>query len=423
MDILGEIPTPPARPSTTDTIGGRPPPSKATVPPKASKPADSLLGLDFLSGPPLQSAGKPSSAATTPGAPSSQSRPDLKQSILSLYASTPKPQPAQQQDQGHNRQHSFGGMQSPQATGSSSLGGLNDAFSGLGFSSPTSPPASTLQQQPKPDFFSNFSNPMKSKPQRSDPAPPQLSSPPLSGGSFFDTAPKSAPKIEVKPATSQPSKTNNILSTSDTDFGDFSFASSPPKPAASQPASKPASSNLFDMSGFASQISPPAPPTPSAVPAAPPPTSVSSPFNLSTQPAPPAPKPAPTAAPPVSTTSNTVSNISNADIWGSNDAWGSSEPTAITASAHQPQTTSSKSKASAMDTMAWPSTTSTGIPLGGSSSRGQPVVAQDEDFGGWSSAVPVASSGQTTQTTSNSTSKPSGGGFGGGDDLFSNVWG
>ena len=75
--------------------------------------------------------------------------------------------------------------------------------------------------------------------------------------------------------------------------------------------------------------------------------------------------------------------------------------------------------------MTWPSTTSTGIPLGGSASRGPPKIAQDEDFGGWSSAVPATPSQATqlAQPATNTTSKPSGGGFGGGDDLFSNVWG
>lgn len=422
MDIFGEITSPPARPSTTDTVGARPPPPKASAPPKAAKPADSLLGLDFLGGPAPEAAGKPARATTTPGTPSGQSRPDLKQSILSLYASAPKPQPAQEQTQQHQRQASFGGMQSPQSTTSSSnLGGLNDAFSGLGFSSPSSPPAPISQQQSKSGLLSSFSNPVKAQPQRSNPAPPQVTSPPLSGGSFFDTGPKAAPKIEASQPALSTQKANNILNTSDADFGDFSFASSPPEPSTKQP-SKSASSGLFDMSRFASKISAPAKTTILANPTAPPPTTVSSPFNLSAQPTP-APKSTKATAPSTSS-ANTFNNISNSDVWGSDDAWGGG-PESATPAAPPPQAKTTSATASGMDSMAWPSTTSTGIPLGGTSSLASPKVAQDEDFGGWSSAAPVAPSGpaQNTNTSTGTTSKPSGGGFGGGDDLFSNVWG
>ena len=419
MDIFGDISSPPVRPNTTDTIGARPPPPIATAPLKGTKPADSLLGLDFFGGPAPQAAGKPSSTSTTPGIPPGPSRPDLKQSILSLYASAPKPQPSQQQEQQNQRQTSHGGMQSPPPTSAPNFVGLNDAFSGLSFSSPTSPPAPVPQQQPRSSIFNSFSNPMKASPGRSNAAPPQVTSPPLNGGSFFDSSPKPAPKTETTKSKPQSPKAASILSTTDTDFGDFSFASSPPKPSPAQP-SKATSSSLFDMSGFASQISAPSKSAIPPVPATPPPTSVSSPFNLSAQPAPPRSNPAPAATPTTSTSSNTFSNISTADVWGSNDAWGSSEPAAPAASAPKTQTPASNS--SGMDTMAWPSTTSTGIPLGGSTSRGPPKVAQDEDFGGWSSAAPIAP-GQPTPSTNTATSKSSGGGFGGGDDLFSNVWG
>jgi stromal membrane-associated protein len=48
-----------------------------------------------------------------------------------------------------------------------------------------------------------------------------------------------------------------------------------------------------------------------------------------------------------------------------------------------------------------------------------PTVSGDEDFGGWTSPLPTASTSSHNQTT---TKPKSAGGFGGNDDLFSNVW-
>ena len=58
-----------------------------------------------------------------------------------------------------------------------------------------------------------------------------------------------------------------------------------------------------------------------------------------------------------------------------------------------------------------PAAPATGQSAGGFS------VQQDEEFGGWSHASPVATSAGPKQSSSG------GGGFGGGsDDLFGNVW-
>ncbi|KAL2044819.1 hypothetical protein N7G274_002594 [Stereocaulon virgatum] len=410
VDLFGDVPEPPVRPSTTDTPGARPPPPKATGPPKQSKAGDSLLGLDFFGGLPSASGGRPATSSSTPTGSTVPSRPDLKQSILSLYASTPKPQPPAQ----HERQPSFGGMQSPpsQHQSSSSFGGLDDAFSNLNFNPPvSSPPAPKPQPQTKSDPFAGFNDPTN---QRSSVAAPQVTSPPpLSGGGFFDTGPKLASKAPIasKPPQMPQTKPDPLSSN---DFGDFSFAASPP-PAASK-AAAPASNGLLDFS----EPSPPAaiPQKPSA----PVPTStINSAFNLST-PAPPqsAPKPAQPA------TTAASSGFSNMDAWGSSDAWATPEPT-MTTTAPKPTPVApvrAPSIPMSSDFSAWggtpaPSSSSFGNGFS-SSSQALPKVTPDEDFGGWSSAAPMTPARSDLPPAQ---SKPSGGGFGGGgDDLFSNVW-
>lgn len=406
MDILGDIPTPPARPSTTEPSSRAAPP-KASVPTKApAKQGDSLLGLDFFGGPPSAPADVPFSASGNALGSSGPSRPDLKQSILSLYASAPKQQ-AQPQ---HDRQSSFGGMQSPPMQPPAqppSFGGLGDAFGGLNFSSPTSPPALQPQQQ-KADPFANFNNPSN---QRSTVAPPQLTSPPLSGGGFFDTTPKPAakPAPASKPSftTSQPPKP---LSMPNDDFGDFSFASSPPKPT-SKRASAGAPNDLFGLSS-------PSAPAPAPVTQKPSSTSISlqSAFNLSA-PAPSQPKSAPIAS---STASNAFSGFSNSDAWGSNDAWTTPDPAPTTKGA--PSFKSPPISTSSND-LAWGTAPSSngGLGSGGFGSLAPPKVTADEDFGGWSSAAPISPPLSKPAPPSNN-SKPSGSSFGGSDDLFSNVW-
>ena len=408
------MPEPPARPSTTDTPGARPPPPKATAPPKPSRAADSLLGLDFFGGPPTSGA-RPSSVSSTPAGSTGPSRPDLKQSILSLYASAPKPQPQQQPE--HERQPSFGGMQSPpvQQQSTSSFGGLDDAFSNLNFNPPVSPPqAPKPQQQPKSDPFASFNNPSS---QRSSIAAPQVTSPPpLSGGGFFDAGPKLASKAPIASKPPQVSQTKpDPLSSND--FGDFSFASSP-APVSYKP-SAPASNDLFDFSE-------PSPPAPQKAPEPTPASSVNSAFNLSAPAAPVQPphKPSAPAQPPLTSTS---SGFSNMDAWGSGDVWATPDPTPTT-TAPKPKPAATPSVPSipmSSDFSAWggsavPSSDSSGHGFG-SSSQAPPKVTPDEDFGGWSSAPPVTPATHNPPPMQN---KPAGGGGlgGGSDDLFSNVW-
>ena len=416
VDLFGDVPEPPARPSTTD-VPGRHAPPKASAPPKQVKAADSLLGLDFFGGPPATTSGRPSSSASTPSNSAVLSRPDLKQSILSLYASAPKSQPPAQSQ----RQPSFGGMQSPPAQTQSSFGGLDDAFGGLNFNPPTSPPASRPQQQPKSDPFASFNN---AATQRSSVAAPQITSPPPSGGGFFETGPKAASK---PPIISKPPQVPqvNLTPNASNDFGDFSFASSPALES-TKPASMSASNDLFDF---------PEPNPPKAAPKkaqAPAPASTPSPninsaFNLSAPAAPSQPAPKPAASAPPATTNSFSGFSNNNDAWGSSDAWATPEPSTTTTAPMPKPAASVRNPSISMSTdfSAWggtPAASKSAFGSGlGSASQSTPKVAPDEDFGGWNSAAPVTPAASNPPRVPN---KPAGGGgFGGAsEDLFSNVW-
>ncbi|MCJ1273246.1 hypothetical protein MMC21_001036 [Puttea exsequens] len=417
IDLFGDIIEPPARPSTTDIPVSRPPPPKTSAPPKQTKAADSLLGLEFFGAPPASSTGKPSSSASTPTGSAVPSRPDLKQSILSLYASGPKPQPPPQ----HERQPSFGGMQAAPTQPQSTLGGIDDAFSGLNFNSTaTSPPP---QSQPKSDPFASFSNLTTKPTQRAPAAPPQVTSP-LSGGGFFDAGPKLAAKAPIasKPPQAPPPKPDALSSN---DFGDFNFASpsTSAPPAPSKPTTTSASSDLFDISEPSQPAPKPQPLAPAPQKQAAPPKSydLNSAFNLSAPAAPSQPTPKPTTAAP-----STSSAFNNMDAWGSSDAWATPEPTTtITAPKPKPaEPVKTPSIPMSSDFSAWGGTPAPSIANNGWGSTAQaPKVQPDEDFGGWSSAAPE------TPARSNpppAQSKPPGGGgggaFSGSDDLFNNVW-
>ncbi|CAO1597160.1 ARF GAP with effector function(s), variant 2 [Xanthoria calcicola] len=399
IDLFGDVPTPPARPSTTDTPNVRPPPPKAAATlAKPQKQGDSLLGLDFFGVPSSTSSARPSSATSTPGGTTAPSRPDLKQSILSLYSSAPRTQPQPQQES----QDIFGGMQSPTPQQPSTSGGLDDAFSSLSFASTTSPP----QTQPatNPDPFASFS---RSSTQRSSFASQPIKSPqPLSGGGFFDTGTKTT----MKPVTASkaPAQSTKPLKTpaASNGLGDFNFASDP-APITKQSINT-TSTDLFDLS----DPSPSQPTMPSKQPA----SNMNSAFNLSA----PAPfsQPAAKSAPVAPTNSSAFSGLSNDDPWGSNDAWATPEPASVSKpkieSKSPPITTTN-------DFSSWgnpPITTSSSFGAN-SSFKETPRIAADEDFGGWNSAAPETPAAHKPPTQTNT--KPPGG-FGGSEDLFSNVW-
>ncbi|KAK5661969.1 hypothetical protein OQA88_10080 [Cercophora sp. LCS_1] len=385
-DLIGGDPIP-QRSSTAGPTASQVPPKANPAPPKATSTKDSLLGLDFL-GTETAAPPRPASTTGTPGA-GSQSRPDLKQSILSLYATAPRPQ---QQAPSHGATSSISsGMASP--TGmtqtQSSFGGLNDAFSSLSFGGP--PPS----KSPQNDAFANLGG-FSSRP---TPAASNHSSfPSLSGGSFFDSKPTpSATTHQQKPSTGNP-------------LGGFGAVTAPL--TAQKPVSKPApaSSALGDLFDF----SDPAPPvaSPPIQPAAKAPAAASSVFNLSQ------PKPAQPAAP-SSTTSNNFSsfggsNLSGADVWG--NAWSAPEAP----KPQSPVATKSTPAAAATNDFGWGSSTGAfaSQPIVPGASGGfsvAPKVAADEEFGGWTSST-------TAPTTASASSSKPAGGFGGSDDLFSNVW-
>jgi stromal membrane-associated protein len=366
VDLFGDDPiSAPARPSTGPPANKAPPPPKAKVP-KQTQPADSLLGLDFLAGPTAAPPARPSSNPTVSG--NAPSRPDLKQSILSLYASKPAA-PAQPQHVPTNS-GSFGGTQAPPA--SSAFGGMNDAFSSLNFSS-------SAQQPPKPSPFAGLDSGVKS-PRAAAALPKPQASSFAGGGSFFDTP--ASPPLHAKPAqtTRQPS------------LGGFNGFRSP-APLAKSPPPPTQSNDLFDLMGG----DPTPVPAPIAQPAAPTSSYSNSAFNLS--------KPAHASQPaaPAQTTakSPSINLSSNFDGWGSTNAWNDTQPT----------TSTSTATATASSDMGWGSSSG-----GFGQSKATPQVSGDEDFGEWGHASPVAT------TTIQAPPKPASGFNSNNDDLFSNVW-
>ncbi|KAF2716677.1 ArfGap-domain-containing protein [Polychaeton citri CBS 116435] len=444
VDLFGDDMAPPpaqaqqpARPNTTDPpigggVGRQPPPVKAAAaPPRQTKPGESLLGLDFFgsaqTAPPARAASASPAGGMVNAAPA---RNDLKQSILSLYASKPAPQPQQQP-----AANAFGGFQSPPLTSptqqnTQSLGGFNDAFASLSFGQP--------QQPSKPAPFSNLTSPSTSHSRQSSFANKTSS---LSGGSFFDPPPA---KPSPAPASAQKARAPS------NDFGDFGAFSSAPSPVTSTKSPPPPQSSVGGAMGDLFDLSNPTPPPPpkktttTPLPAQTQKSQSSytanSAFNLST----PAPAPAPkaTAAASVANATTSSSGLNNMDAWGSNDVWSTPDPapkpapalatakqtiSKISVPLASPPTVTTSKPLGAFDTGDWGDAKSAGDDMGGwtsappaaavSGSSGGPgasgaSVQQDDEFGGWSHASPVAA-----------TSGPKQGGVGGNqDDLFGNVW-
>lgn len=397
VDLIGgDDPIP--RASTAGPVASKVPPKAEPAPPKSTSANNSLLGLDFLGSEPSP---PPRPASTTgSGGVGGQSRPDLKQSILSLYATAPRPQQA---SHGHSHSGSFGSLASPtappqmsQQPSQPSGGGLNDAFSNLSFSNISSP------KSPQNSAFSNL-NPVSSN--RSTPQPQHQSQGSasafsgLSGGGFFDSKP-------AAPA-SKPAPSNSGLGGFG-GFGDFS------SPAAAQPKSAaPASSAMNDLFDFSAPA--PAAAAPAPAPAAPAASSSSnSVFNLTQPKSPPVPA-ATTTTSPLATMggSSGGGGFSGADVWGGN-AWADPAPApAASKPVTSPQPAgdfggwgSSGGGVASSSTMG--SFANTAIVPGASGGLvTQPKVAADEEFGGWtSSTAPPATAGAAK----------------GSEDLFSNVW-
>ncbi|KAI1662071.1 ArfGap-domain-containing protein [Daldinia decipiens] len=386
-DLIGGDDIPP-RASTAGPASSQVPPKSAPAPPKAVNTKDSLLGLDFFGEAP---AAPPRPASTNnAGGTGSQSRPDLKQSILSLYASAPRPQQAPQQPS-HSSSGPFGGfgaMQSPLQSPTmghqpqkSTGGGLEDAFAGLSFGK-VPPPKS-----PQNDAFASLSNISSN---RSTPQPAASSFSGLSGGGFFDPKPAQSVLQQPRPSVS-PSNS----------FGAFGTPAAPSKPTQSSSA---ALGDLFDWSAPAQ----PAPSKPTPVPS----STTGSIFNLSATQSKPVPAPVPVTS---TTASLSTSAFNNSDVWG--NAWSAPEPSP--AAAPKSPLAAKSPISGGNDFGAWGNTggsfaSQSLVPGTSGGFTAAPKVAADEEFGGWTSSTGGNSN------NNNGGSKP-GGGFGG-DDLFSNVW-
>ncbi|KAI1427842.1 hypothetical protein F5Y12DRAFT_735510 [Xylaria sp. FL1777] len=382
-DLIGGGDIPPRASTAVPPPRQRVPPKAAPAPPKAANPKDSLLGLDFLGEAPAAPP-RPASTTGTSGM-GGQSRPDLKQSILSLYASAPRPQP-QAQQHGHTSTTSFNGLGSmPSPTGhqhqASTSGGLNDAFAGLNFGN------SASQKSPQRDAFAGLTS-MSSN--RSTPQPTNSAFSSLGGGSFFDTKPTQA--------TTQHQSKPSMNSTNS--FGAFSSAGTSAKPVQSS------SSGLGDLFDWTTPTQPAVstPPAPKPAPAS---TSTShSVFNLS------AVQSKPTAT---TTAPSAPIAASDADVWG--NAWSNPEPT-LSAGLKNPSVPKPSVSSANDDFGGWGSSTGGSfanqsiVPGASGGFAPAPTVAADEEFGGWTSS--------TGGNTNGAPAKPAGG-FGN-DDLFSNVW-
>jgi stromal membrane-associated protein len=408
MDLFGdETPIPPVRPSTTDTPSSKPVARTSASPAstRQTRPGDSLLGLDFFGT--SQSNDRPSSAGSNSLSSTTNSRPDLKQSILSLYASAPKPTPAPAPTQApHNRQSSFGGLSFPSPNQQDSFGGLTDAFSGLRF--PSSGSMKSPPPQPAQMDFSTSGGFGSSLSSKSKPSAPQVTSPPpLSGGSFFDSAPSKPPAPSKAPTGPARAPSNGL-----------NFAFTQPSVTVAKPAVPAISNDLFaaeEFSGFASAspISPSPPPVPAPTKVSttmPPSTSnIGSAFNLSsTTTSAPAPKAASAVPKPPSMASQNSSAMFDPWSSGNDNSWGTPDPAPT------------KPKAPTVDIGKPPSRITPNDISGGwgapiSSAKNPPTITADEDFGGWTSA-------SATQTPATGPSKSSGG-FGGASDPFDNPWG
>lgn len=379
-DLIGSDDPVPVR-ATSGPPVGRITPKAEPAPPKTTGTKDSLLGLDFFG-----EASAPPRPASTPGVSSSggQSRPDLKQSILSLYASAPKPQPPPQQYQQQQQQHGFGGPASPTMSHHSqgSMGGFSDAFGSLNLANAAAAP------KPAPvDPFASLGSGIRTSTVSQSNSSNAFGG--LSGGSFFDAKP-AQPSHQSKPSNAS------------SGFGGFG-AFSPPVAAAAPAAAPKASSAMADLFDFSTPaVSQPTSP-PAAQPSAPVSNSV---FNLSSpQSKPVAPAPAPASS--SGATALGGASLSGADVWGGNE-WSSGPSTAAPLAQKSPSLPKP-----ATNSLGWEAGSFANTPIVPGSSGGfnpAPKVAADEEFGGWTSSTGPATSGSTAK------------GFGADDDLFNNVW-
>ncbi|KAK6349013.1 hypothetical protein TWF730_009773 [Orbilia blumenaviensis] len=275
---------PPVRkppPNLFDADPIAPPTAKATSPPPvapvqaqkpATKPADSLLGLDFFGPAPTGSPRSASTGSNPPNASGGSTRPDLNRSILSLYSSAPK---QTQRTHQHTNSGSFGGLASPTmqspTNNSAGVSDLSGAFGDLTFAAAPAPQPAAPPAPLKPSPFANLTaGMMKSTPTTSSynggnnafssfgsttvakPAPTSSSM-----GDLFDLG--STPSYQQKPAQPQPSSNLGLgnawasSSPSNNNGGSAGFSwSTPSATTASRPPPKPAVADDDDFGAFSS---------------------------------------------------------------------------------------------------------------------------------------------------------------------------
>lgn len=171
-----------------------------------------------------------------------------------------------------------------------------------------------------------------------------------------------------------------------------------------------ASSGLEDLFDFGNSQTNAAPPKQTL---ASPPADNTSAFNLS------APRPQPQSGPQPPAASS-IGWGNNADAWGSNDAWSTPDPAPAQISPTVDKPLPPMQTQASPNDFGWGSSSVASqsiVPSGGGFSQvsSPPKVSADEDFGGWSSAVPVTPAASATQPKT-------GGGYVANEDLFSNVW-
>ncbi|KAM0723444.1 hypothetical protein Q7P37_000430 [Cladosporium fusiforme] len=381
VDLFGDMEeAAPARPSTTEPAVRAAAAKAPAAPPKQTRPGESLLGMDFFGG--AQSAPpRPASATSGMSTPAASGRADLKNSILSLYASAPKPAAPAPQAQ-HTRQPSsnadfFGGMQStpPQAQPAVK----SDPFAGMTSANavPSKPQSSNM------DLFGGMQSPPITSPVQQQ-----------ASNNFFGGMQSPPPMTAAtKQQAAAPKPASNM------DF--FGGMQSPPLPTASSfsslasPTSHTAQkSSLSGGSFFDNKPAPPpkdfSPPRQQTMPAA----------------------AAPAAAPAKSSFGMESLSISgaNSNPWGSDNAWAQPDPPAK----EQPKAQPSQAPQPVQDDDdfgGWSHASPVATP-----SAAQP----QDDFGGWSHASPV----RTTAAPAAAPAAAPKQNFGGGsDDLFGNVWG
>jgi stromal membrane-associated protein len=383
VDLFGDMEeAAPARPSTTEPAIRAAPAKAPAAPPKQARAGESLLGMDFFgstqSAPP-----RPSSATSGMAAPASTGRADLKNSILSLYASAPKPAAPAPQTQ-HRQQPStsnvdfFGGMQSPTAPAQPAV--KSDPFASMS----SARPAQSKPQSSNLDLFGGMQSPPLTSPVQQQP----------NYSNFTQSAPKpqaAAPKPQIN-----------------SDF--FGGMQSPPLPTASSFSSLasptgPANTQKSSLSGGSFFDPKPAPP----------PKDFSPPRKQPMSPI--------TAAPAVTQTKNNTFGMdslslsgANSNPWGNDNAWAQPDPAPVPAAAAAPPKP---------QPVQAPQPVQDDDDFGGWShaspvrTHATPAVPQQqEEFGGWSHASPVSERPPPAPAAAPKQN------FGGGqDDLFGNVWG